>query len=104
VFLEKEVSSIVEKTKVSNFNREFFSRDQLKTSSKLYGDNQSVVFIEEFETDLKAIEYIRVFKNTRKHLLDLQKAKIVAITRDNLKILFETQKLQEYEDFMLEFY
>ena len=104
VFLEKEVSSNAEKTKVSDFNREFFSRDHLKTSSKLYGDNQSVVFIEEFETDLKAIEYIRVFKNTRKHLLDLQKAKIIAITRDNLKILFETQKLQEYEDFMLEYY
>ncbi len=104
VFLDKEVSSNAEKTKVSDFNREFFSRDHLKTSSKLYGDNQSVIFVEEFETDLKAIEYIRVFKNTRKHLLDLQKAKIVAITRDNLKILFETQKLQEYEDFMLEFY
>ena len=104
VFLDKEVSSNAEKTKVSDFNREFFSRDHLKTSSKLFGDNQSVIFVEEFETDLKAIEYIRVFKNTRKHLLDLQKAKIVAITRDNLKILFESQKLQEYEDFMLEYY
>ena len=104
VFLEKEVSSNAEKTKVSDFNREFFSRSQLKTSSKIYGDNQSVIFVEEFPTDLKALEYIRVFKNTRKHLLDLQKAKIIAISRENLKLLFESRKLEEYEDFMLENY
>jgi hypothetical protein len=104
IFLDKEVSSNTEKTKVSDFNREFFSKDKLKISSKIYGDDQSVILIEEFETDLKAKEYIRVFKNTRKHLLDLQKAKIVLITRDNLKILFETKKLEEYEDFVLEYY
>ena len=104
VFLDKEVSSNMEKTKVADFNRDFFSRDKLKTSSKIYNDDQSVILVEEFETDLNAIEYIRVFKNTRKHLLDLQKAKIIVITRENLKILFETKKLEEYEDFMLEYY
>lgn len=104
IFLDKGTTTNVEKNKVSDFNREFFSRDNLKTSSKIYGDDQSVILVEEFDTDLKAIEYLRVFKNTRKHLLDLQKAKIVVITRDNLKILFETQKLQEYEDFVLEYY
>jgi len=104
VFLDKDVSSNAEKTKVSDFNREFFSRDKLKTSSKIYGDDQSVIFVEGFETDLKATEYIRIFKSTRKHLLDLQKAKIILISRDNMKILFETRKLEEYEDFMLEYY
>ncbi len=104
IFLDKDVSSNTEKTKVSDFNREFFSRSNLKISSKIYGDNQSVILLEEFESDLKAIEYVRRFKETRKHLLDLQKAKIIIITRDNLKILFETKKLQEYEDFALEYY
>lgn len=104
IFLDKGATTNVEKNKVSDFNREFFSRDKLKTSSKIYGDDQSVILVEEFESDLKATEYLRVFKNTRKHLLDLQKAKIVVITRNNLKILFETQKLQEYEDFVLEYY
>ena len=86
------------------FNREFFSRSHLKTSSKIYGDDQSAIMVEEIENADKALEYIRDFKNTRKHLLDLQKAKIVLITRDNLKILFETRKLDEYEDFVLEKY
>ena len=104
IFLEPDVPSNTEKTKVSNFNREFFSRDPLKVSSKIYTDNQSVILVEEFETDLKAIEYIRVFQNTKKHLLDLQKAKIVVITKDNLKTLFETKNLQEYENFVLEYY
>ena len=104
IFIDKKVSSNTERTKVSNFNREFFSRDKLKTSSKIYGDDQSIILVEEFMLDSEALEYIRVFKKTRKHLLDLQKAKIILITRDNLKILFETQKLQEYEDFQLEFY
>ena len=104
IFINKKVSSTTERTKVSDFNREFFSRDKLKTSSKIYGDDQSLILVEEFKLDTDALEYIRVFKKTRKHLLDLQKAKIILITRENLKILFETQKLQEYEDFQLEYY
>jgi tetratricopeptide (TPR) repeat protein len=104
IFIDKKVSSTSERTKVSDFNREFFGRDKLKTSSKIYGNDQSVILVEEFKLDKDALEYIRVFKKTRKHLLDLQKAKIILITRDNLKLLFETQKLQEYEDFMLEYY
>lgn len=104
VFLGNEVSSNTERTKISEFNREFFSKSKLKTSSKVYGENQSVILIEEFDSDTQALKYISTFKKTRKHLLDLQKAKIILITRDNLKLLFETRKLQEYEDFMLEYY
>ena len=104
IFLNKDQTSNAEKSKVSDFNREFFSRDKLKINSKIYGSDQSVIIVEDFETDLKSLEYIRVFKNTRKYLLDLQKAKIVPITKENLRILFETQKLKEYEDFILEYY
>ncbi len=104
VFLENDQNSNAEKLKVSNFNNEFFSRSKLKINSKIYGTDQSVIVLEVFESDEKALEYIRVFKNTRKYLLNLQKAKILVITNENLKILFETQKLEEYEDFTLEYY
>jgi tetratricopeptide (TPR) repeat protein len=104
VFLEKEENSSLAKTKVADFNKEFFSRDRLKVSSKIYGDDQSIVFIDDFETELEASKYVRIFKSTRKHLLDLQKAKLVIISQDNLKILFQTQKLQEYDDFYDEYY
>jgi hypothetical protein len=99
VFLDKNESANMGKTKVADFNKEFFSRDKLKVSSKIYGDDQSIILVQEFPTDLKAKEYIRIFKQTRKHLLDLQKAKILVITQENMKILFETKKLAEYELF-----
>lgn len=104
IFLPEDENTGLAKSKISDFSREFFSRDRLKVSSKIYGTTQSIVLVEDFDTDLKAKEYIRVYQKTRKHLFDLQNAKIIAITQENLRILFETQKLQEYEDFFLEYY
>ncbi len=104
VFLNKGEGSSAAKPKVSDFNREFFSRDALKVSSKIYEDDQSVILIQDFENDVTALNYVRIFKATRKHLLDLQKAKIMVITQENLKLLFENKILQEYETFYDEFY
>ena len=104
VFVGKDETSSAAKTKISDFNREFYSRDKLKISSKIYTDEESLVLIQEFDTDLKAKDYVRVFHNTRKHLFELQKAKIMVITQENMRILFETKKLQEYEDFYMEHY
>ncbi len=99
IFLGKDESANLSKTKVSDFNKEFFSRDKLKVSSKIYGEDQSIILVQDFATDLKAKEYLRVFKQTRKHLLDLQKAKILIITQENMKVLFESKNLAEYELF-----
>jgi tetratricopeptide (TPR) repeat protein len=104
VFLPSEENSSIAKSKVSDFSREYFSRSNLRVKSKIYGSDQSVILIEDFDNDLEAKEYVKVYKSTRKHLLDLQDAKIVPITQVNLKVLFETQKLEEYEDFYLEYY
>ena len=104
VFLDKNESSNVGKTRVADFNREFFSRDKLKTSTKIFKEDQSIVLIQQFDNDLKANEYIRVFKQTRKHLMDMQKAKIMAITQENMKTLFETGNLIEYDKFYEENY
>jgi tetratricopeptide (TPR) repeat protein len=104
VFLDKSESANMAKTKVSDFNKEFFSRDKLKVSSKIYGEDQSIILIQEFSSDLKAKEYLRVFKQTRKHLLDLQKAKILIITQENMKVLFERKNLENYELFHEENY
>lgn len=104
IFLDKTEGANMAKTKVSDFNKEFFSRDKLKVSSKIFTDDQSVVLVQEFPTDLKAKEYVRVYKQTRKHLLDLQKAKILIITQENMKVLFEKKNLAEYELFHEENY
>jgi tetratricopeptide (TPR) repeat protein len=104
IFLNKGESSSAAKSKVSDFDREFFSRDALKVSSKIYDDDQSVILVQDFDNDVTALKYVRIFKSTRKHLLDLQKAKIMVITQENLKLLFENKLLQEYETFYDEFY
>jgi hypothetical protein len=104
IFLDKNESSNVAKTRVSDFTKEFFSRDKLKVSSKIYGEDQSIIVVQEFPTDLKAKEFLRVFKSTKKHLLDMNKAKILVITQENMKILFETNTLPAYETFHEENY
>ncbi len=104
VFLSKKTSSTSAKTRISNFNREYFSRDRLKVDPKIFGKDQSVILIDDFDDDMKAASYIRAFKATKKHLLDISEAKILIITKDNLRTLFESMSLKEYEDFYLEYY
>lgn len=103
IFLPDEESSSGAKTKVVDFHREFFSRSKLKVNSKIYGD-QSIILVNDFANESEGTEYIRVFKKTRKYLLDLQNAKIIMITQENMKILFEKQNLPEYEKFYEEYY
>jgi len=104
IFLEPDENSNLAKSKIVDFQREFFSRDKLKVSSKIYSPSQSIILVSGFETEADGIEYIRVYKRTRKYLLDLQNAKILMITSDNLKVLFEKQNLPEYETFYEEYY
>ncbi len=104
IFLPEGDNSSLSKTKVSEFNKEFYSRAKLKINSKIFGDDKSVILIDKFENDLDAKEYMRTFKATRKHLFELQNAKTILITQENLKTLFETQKLKEYEEFCVEYY
>ncbi|MBL1279878.1 MAG: hypothetical protein COA33_006385 [Fluviicola sp.] len=104
VFLDKKQSSNLAKSKIVDFQREFFSRERLKVSSKLYNKDQSIILISSFDTEAKATEYIRVYKKTRKYLLDLQNAKIFMISIDNMKILFQKQNLEVYENYYDEYY
>ena len=45
------------KIKVIEFNKEFFSRAGLKVTSKLYSNEQSFVFVDQFKTEAEASEY-----------------------------------------------
>ena len=104
VFLTEKQNPNLAKSKIVDFQREYFSREKLKVSSKLYGDKENVILISTFETEAEASEYIRVYKRTRKYLLDLQNAKIFMITLDNMKILFQKQNAEEYENYYDEYY
>ena len=98
VFLDDKITSSMAKTRVADFNKEFYGREKLMTSSKIFG-KQSVILVKTFQNEDQAAMYVSQFKKTKKHLGDLQKAKVLYISDDNLKTLFETMKLEEYEIF-----
>ena len=104
IFLDAKDNVDISKNKVSDFNREFFPKSRVKVSSKLYGDNQSVIVLQDFATENEAKEYVRKYKTTRKYLLDLQNAKSIIITTKNMRLLFETRELEQYELFFDEYY
>lgn len=103
VFLDEGTSATSAKTRIIDFHREFFSRERLKVDSKVFGKS-SVVLIDEFETESAAAKYITTYKRTRKYLLNLQNAKIMMVTKDNLKVLLQKQSLAEYQKFYDEYY
>lgn len=104
VFLTDDMNTNSSKSKISDFNRTFFSRNSLNITSKVYGRGQNVVFISIFENENSVKDYINTFKADKRKVDDLREATIIFITKENLRILFETQKLAEYEDFLLENY
>jgi tetratricopeptide (TPR) repeat protein len=105
VFLPEGVSSQSGISRVSAFNNEYFKLEGLTLDSKLFGkDQQSIVMIKEFEDEIKASTYITAFKNTKKHLLTLNEAKIFMISKENMATLFKRMSLQEYEDFYKQYY
>ena len=103
IFLPKNNNSMLAKSKIVDFNKDNFAKDQLNVSSKIYGDDQSVIVIKTFN-EFTAKDYINAIKRNKKELKDIQNEKIYFITQDNLKILFDSQKLNEYDEFFTEFY
>lgn len=104
IFLNESDNLDISKNKVSDFNREFFPKERIKVLSNLYGDNQSVILLQDFETENNAKDYVRKYKGTRKYLLDLQNAEIIIITAKNMKLLFDSRELEQYKNFYDEYY
>lgn len=104
IFLGKDDNLDLSKNKVADFNREFFPKSKIKVTSSLFGMDQNVIMLTDFESENDAKEYVRKYRETRKYLLDLQKAKTLIITGKNLKVLFETKELEQYDLFYDEYY
>ena len=103
IFPNESQSTSDVKSRITDFNREFFSRDKLKLKSKVFQEG-SIILVDEFADETAAGSYITAFKNTRKYLLDLQNAKIMMVTQENLIILLQKQDSKEYDLFYEEFY
>ncbi len=103
IFLGEKDNIDIAKSKVSDFTREFFPKSKLKVTTSLLGTT-NIIMLAEFPDERAAREYVKKYTETRKYLLDLQKAKKVIISPKNIKLLFQTSKLDEYQQFYEEYY
>lgn len=103
IFLEEKDNIDLAKSKISDFTREFFPKSRLKVTTSLLGE-RTLVMISEFPSEKEAREYTRKYGDTRKYLLDLQKARRVVISPKNLRLLFETNKVEDYILFYEEYF
>ncbi|MGB0933055.1 MAG: tetratricopeptide repeat protein [Lishizhenia sp.] len=106
IYLSEKDDNRASRTKVSDFNREFFSRERYSTTSQIISTEKgiTVVMVKDMEDKAEADEYLRVFKRTKKHLGDFRNAKIQYISKENFKILIQQQKLKEYDLFFQDNY
>ena len=88
---------------MESFNESLFDDFNYEMTEKQY-DNKNFVLVQEFQDVFEAKDYARVFKSSKKQKLDLTKVSLYIITKENLKILYEKQNLEEYELFYEENY
>jgi hypothetical protein len=86
-------------TKVSDFNKEFFSRDRLNTKTQILNKSTSFIHVSQFKDEKHANDYLRDFKKTKKHLQNYRNNKLIFISTDNLKVLLKERKIEDYEAF-----
>jgi hypothetical protein len=103
IFLTDKINNVVAKTRVVDFNKEYYSKLRLSVTSKVLKED-NVILVKEFKDEMEAASYVSMYKRTRNHLLDMQKMKILFISEKNLLTLFETNKLEDYQLFFDENY
>lgn len=99
IYLEGGADVRSAQTKVADFNREFFSRDRLKTNTQIVDAKLTFVRVSEFASEADANNYIRDYKRTKKYLGELRNNKILFISHENYKVLIKERKVKDYEEF-----
>jgi hypothetical protein len=99
VFLEEGQNGNSSANNVSNFNRDYFSRLRLTTSSQIYDKITSFVMIKDFISTSDAKDYIRDFRKTKRHIGNLMENELMFISRENFKVMLQKLKLVEYREF-----
>lgn len=94
------------KTRVSDFNREYFSLDNLRVSSLLFESDKTIILVKTFSNLDKAMTYYRNLDGDEKVLegLDESRYKIIAVSRNNYTNLYRKKDLDGYVEFFEKFY
>ena len=104
LFLNPDDDSRTAQTAVSDFNREFFSSQRLKTSMQLLSNESQMVVVREFQSINEAKEYIKNFERTKKHVVPYKTRKLLFISDENFKIFMREKNSDEYEKFFFSNY
>lgn len=99
VFLNETQNSNSSGNNVSNFNRDYFSRMRLTSSTQVYDKNTNFVLVKSFKTTSEAKDYLRDFKKTKQHIANLKDNELMFISKENFKVLLQQQKLEDYRIF-----
>ena len=103
IFLDPNGDSNAAKNKIALFNEDAYTGKEITVSSKLFNENQSMVVLKSF-THTDAEEYVDHFKSDKTNLNEYSNLPIYLISQENLKVLFETHKLEEYKTFYTEYF
>ena len=103
LFLDPNGDSNAAKNKIALFNDSEYAGKEITVSSKLFNENQSIVVLKSF-TQTEAEDYVDHFKTDKTNLDAYTNLPIYLISQENLKLLFETHKLEEYKTFYTEYF
>ena len=94
------------KSKLSDFNTQYFSLANLSVFSTFLGMDYQVVTIRAFENAAKAMDYYSLINSDQNVFkdVDMSKTSLLLITPDNYKVFFTQKKKAEYEAFFKENY
>lgn len=83
----------------SSFNNEYFRRSNLSVSNQLYGNNEPFIMVKSFESAGEAQAYIKDIQRTQRHIRDYHSNEMFFISFENIKVMLQSQKLEEYRVF-----
>ncbi len=94
------------KTRVSDFNRSYYSNDGLRVSSLLFESDKTIVLIKTFPNLDRAMKYFRDFNGDEDVFQDMDSEgyALIAVSRTNYTSLYRKKDLDGYIEFFEEFY
>lgn len=94
------------KTKVSDFNRSYYSNDGLRVSSLLFESNKTIILIKTFPNLDRAMKYYKDFNGDKDVFQDMDPDSyaLIAVSRTNYTSLYRKKDLDGYIEFFGEFY
>lgn len=89
------------KTRVSNFNSEYFRLSDLSISSVMVNMESQIVYVKSFPVASKAKDYYDLMNQDSKVFKDIlvSEYKVFPISSENFTILYKEKKFEEYQHF-----